>query len=136
MLHAGDIGGPKTNLAIFLPEDGPLSPLAEATYPSSRYTSLEILLCEFLAQVGLGKERTRNFFRCNRRRYWRDHRDEYPAWPNTHILTIVPFPEESLLESGVSIDYPLTDTNCCADRAVDEYAPDEFAEKHGLPFLP
>ena len=50
---AGDIGGTKTNLAIFSPEAGPLAPLAEATFPSGRYPSLEALVQEFLTQVNL-----------------------------------------------------------------------------------
>jgi glucokinase len=49
MLLAGDIGGTKTNLAVFSPEDGPRAPLAEATFPSADYASLEALVREFLA---------------------------------------------------------------------------------------
>ena len=51
MLLAGDIGGTKTNLAIYSPE-GPLgSPLAEKTFPSARYPNLESLVREFLSEV-------------------------------------------------------------------------------------
>jgi glucokinase len=57
MLLAGDIGGTKTNLAVFSPEDGPRAPLAEATLPSADYASLEALVGEFLAQVSLPVER-------------------------------------------------------------------------------
>lgn len=57
MLLAGDIGGTKTNLAIFSPEAGPRRPLVEATFPSSHYPSLEALAREFLAQVDLKPER-------------------------------------------------------------------------------
>jgi len=53
MLLAGDIGGTKTNLAIFSPEAGPREPLAEATLPSTGYPSLEALVREFLSQVEL-----------------------------------------------------------------------------------
>ena len=53
MLLAGDIGGTKTNLAFFSLEAGPRSPLAEATFSSGRYPSLEALVSEFLAQVDL-----------------------------------------------------------------------------------
>jgi glucokinase len=53
MLLAGDIGGTKTNLAIFSPEGGPRAPLAEATFPSAHYPSLEALASDFLAQVNL-----------------------------------------------------------------------------------
>ena len=57
MLLAADIGATKTNLAVFSPQDGPRSPLAEATFPSADYPSLEALVREFLAQVGLAVER-------------------------------------------------------------------------------
>lgn len=56
MLLAGDIGGTKTNLAIFSPEAGPTAPLAEATFPSGRYSSLEAIAQKFLAQVNLKVE--------------------------------------------------------------------------------
>ncbi len=51
MLLAGDIGGTKTNLAIFQVASSLQMPLAEATFPSNQYTSLEELVEEFLAQV-------------------------------------------------------------------------------------
>jgi glucokinase len=54
MLLAGDIGGTKTNLAVFSPEDGPRAPLAEATFPSADYPSLEALVHEFLADNKIG----------------------------------------------------------------------------------
>lgn len=49
MLLAGDIGGTKTSLAVFSTEteDGWRKPLAEATFPSGRYPSLEALVAEF-----------------------------------------------------------------------------------------
>ncbi len=50
MLLAGDIGGTKTNLAIFSHEKGWREPLVEATFPSANYPSLEALVQEFLAQ--------------------------------------------------------------------------------------
>ncbi|RME66382.1 MAG: glucokinase, partial [Caldilineae bacterium] len=37
MLLAGDIGGTKTNLAVYTAETGLAAPLAEATFPSKRY---------------------------------------------------------------------------------------------------
>lgn len=49
MLLAGDIGGTKTDLAIYSPEAGPRHPLAEAEYRSGRYPSLEAMVREFLA---------------------------------------------------------------------------------------
>ena len=53
MLLAGDIGGTKTDLAIFSSEVGPREALAEDTLPSARYPSLEALASEFLAESGL-----------------------------------------------------------------------------------
>lgn len=47
MLLAGDIGGTKTNLAIFSSVDDWNPPLAEATFPSGQYPSLEALVQEF-----------------------------------------------------------------------------------------
>ena len=57
MLLAGDIGGTKTHLAIISPEIGPRAPLAEATFPSGRYPSLEAVVREFLGQVNVGVAR-------------------------------------------------------------------------------
>jgi glucokinase len=57
MLLAGDIGGTKTNLAVFSPQVGPKAPLAEATFPSGRYPSLEEIAQEFLNQVDLTVQR-------------------------------------------------------------------------------
>jgi len=56
MLLAADIGGTKTNLAIFSPEAGPRAPLAEARFPSADYPSLEALVREFLSQVDVEVE--------------------------------------------------------------------------------
>lgn len=50
-LLAGDIGGTKTNLAIFSTEAGLRAPLAEATFPSGDYPSLEAVVREFLDQT-------------------------------------------------------------------------------------
>jgi glucokinase len=49
MILAGDIGGTKTNVALFSREGGPHAPLAEASFPSARYPSLEAIVREFLA---------------------------------------------------------------------------------------
>jgi glucokinase len=57
MLLAGDIGGTKTNLAVFSAETGLRAPLAEATFPSADYPSLEALVREFLDQVDLKVDR-------------------------------------------------------------------------------
>ncbi|HET8840094.1 MAG TPA: glucokinase, partial [Ktedonobacteraceae bacterium] len=50
MLLAGDIGGTKTKLAVFSMDSGWRKPLAEATFPSGHYSSLESLVGEFLKQ--------------------------------------------------------------------------------------
>jgi glucokinase len=52
-LLAGDIGGTKTNLAIFSSQAGPRAPLAESIFLSARYLSLEALVREFLTQTDL-----------------------------------------------------------------------------------
>jgi glucokinase len=57
MLLAGDIGGTKTNLAIYSAEAGLRSPLIEATFPSALYPSLEALVHTFLSQTDLPVER-------------------------------------------------------------------------------
>jgi len=51
MLIAGDIGGTKTDLAIYSNEAGPHSPLAQAQMHSADFPSLQALVAEFLAQV-------------------------------------------------------------------------------------
>lgn len=48
---AGDIGGTKTNLAVFTSESGLRTPLAEATFQSGDYPSLEALVLKFFSQV-------------------------------------------------------------------------------------
>jgi glucokinase len=50
MLIAGDIGGTKTDLAIYSIESGPHAPLAEGEVHSSDYPSLQAMVAEFLAQ--------------------------------------------------------------------------------------
>ena len=57
MLLAGDIGGTKTNLAVYSPEAGLRRPLAQATFPSAMYPSLEALVRTFLAQIQLTVDR-------------------------------------------------------------------------------
>ena len=51
MLIAGDIGGTKTDLAIYSVEAGPHAPLAQAQFHSADYPSLQAMVLEFLAQV-------------------------------------------------------------------------------------
>ncbi len=54
MLLAGDIGGTKTEVAIFSPEGGPRKPLARKVFPSGEYPSLEAIVREFLAGDAAG----------------------------------------------------------------------------------
>jgi glucokinase len=57
MLLAGDIGGTKTNLAIFSSVDELRTPVREATFPSAQYPSLELLVRDFLSQGNYQIER-------------------------------------------------------------------------------
>jgi glucokinase len=57
MLLAGDIGGTKTNLAIFSARDELRTPLKEDTLPSARYASLAGLIRDFLADTNFSIER-------------------------------------------------------------------------------
>lgn len=50
MLLAGDIGGTKTNLALFASQDRLRTPRKEATFVSAQYSSLEELVKTFLLQ--------------------------------------------------------------------------------------
>ena len=51
MLIAGDIGGTKTDLAIYSPESGPHVPVAEIEVHSADYPSLQAMVEQFLSQV-------------------------------------------------------------------------------------
>jgi glucokinase len=51
MLIAGDIGGTKTDLAIYSIQSGPHAPLAETEVHSANYPSLQAMVMEFLGQV-------------------------------------------------------------------------------------
>jgi glucokinase len=51
MLIAGDIGGTKTDLAIYSRESGPHTPLAQTEVHSADYPNLQAIVREFLAQV-------------------------------------------------------------------------------------
>jgi glucokinase len=53
MLIAGDIGGTKTDLAIYSDGAGPHAPLAQTQFHSADYPSLQAMVGEFLAQVKL-----------------------------------------------------------------------------------
>jgi glucokinase len=51
MIIAGDIGGTKTNVALFEAGEGGVgAPLAQQSYPSGRYQSLEDILRDFVRQ--------------------------------------------------------------------------------------
>jgi glucokinase len=56
MLIAGDIGGTKTDLAIYSKESGPHAPLAQAEVHSANYPSLQAIVAEFLSQTKLSVE--------------------------------------------------------------------------------
>jgi len=56
MLLAGDIGGTKTNLAVFAP-DGGLVPIAETTLKSAAYPDLKALIQQFLRGSDLAIDR-------------------------------------------------------------------------------
>lgn len=51
MLIAGDIGGTKTDLAIYSTVSGPHAPLAEHQVHSADYPSLQVMVSEFLNKV-------------------------------------------------------------------------------------
>lgn len=57
MLLAGDIGGTKTDLAIFSAEGGPHSPLTQAQLHSADYPSLQALVKDFLTIAKVPVER-------------------------------------------------------------------------------
>ncbi len=52
MLLAGDIGGTKTNLALFSEADGAHKPYFEKSYPSGEYDGLKAIVRDYLAEVG------------------------------------------------------------------------------------
>ncbi len=56
MLIAGDIGGTKTDLAIYSSDSGPHVPLAQTEVRSADYPSLQAMVTEFLAQVKISVE--------------------------------------------------------------------------------
>src|SRR5215813_13381321 len=57
LLLAGDIGGTKTDLAIFSNEAGPHAPLVQAEVHSADYASLQALVREFLTKVNMPVDR-------------------------------------------------------------------------------
>jgi len=57
MLLAGDIGGTKTDLAVYSSETGPFAPLAQTEVHSADYSSLETIAREFLTKVEVPVDR-------------------------------------------------------------------------------
>ena len=57
MLLAGDVGGTKTDLAIFSNEAGPHAPLARGEVRSADYPSLQALAREFLTKAPMPVDR-------------------------------------------------------------------------------
>jgi len=57
MLLVGDTGGTKTSLAIFADEGGPRAPIAQATYPSARYSGLDEVVRDFLSETNYTADR-------------------------------------------------------------------------------
>jgi glucokinase len=53
MMIAGDIGGTKTNLAIYGPDSDPRQPMVEASFQSDEYDSLSEILVEFIGRINL-----------------------------------------------------------------------------------
>jgi len=49
MILAGDIGGTKTNIALFTPEQTG-KPLAQRSFPSGKYDSLDSIVAEFITE--------------------------------------------------------------------------------------
>ena len=59
MILAGDIGGTKTNLALFDWTTERVDPVREETFHSADYTALDEILAEFLSQPMNGTESDR-----------------------------------------------------------------------------
>jgi glucokinase len=57
MLLAGDVGGTKTDLAVYSREGGPHSPYYQAEVHSADYPSLQALVKDFLSRVKIPVER-------------------------------------------------------------------------------
>lgn len=57
MLLAGDVGGTKTDLALFTSEEGPRKPLEQAQFASASYPSLEAMVREFLSTTKVTVEK-------------------------------------------------------------------------------
>jgi glucokinase len=53
MLIAGDVGGTKTDLAVYSSQSGPHAPLARTEFHSADYPSLQAMASQFLAQAAI-----------------------------------------------------------------------------------
>jgi glucokinase len=56
VLIAGDIGGTKTDLAIYSRESGPRAPLAQTEMHSADYPSLQAMVAEFISRTNIPVE--------------------------------------------------------------------------------
>lgn len=56
LLLAGDIGGTKTDLALYSPTDGPRRPREPQEYPSAKYDSLEDVVRDYFRDTGTRAE--------------------------------------------------------------------------------
>ncbi|RMG97670.1 MAG: glucokinase [Chloroflexi bacterium] len=61
MLLAGDIGGTKTVLALYAPDNVQQAPIAEVTFPSREFASLSEIVARFLAEHGQAAVKTAVF---------------------------------------------------------------------------
>jgi glucokinase len=50
MLIAGDVGGTKTDLAVYSSDGGPHAPLAQNRFPTAEYPSLQAMVTDFLGR--------------------------------------------------------------------------------------
>jgi glucokinase len=57
MILVGDIGGTKTALGIYSHEAGVGSPMAQETFSSANYASLEAIATEFLSNLNFKVEK-------------------------------------------------------------------------------
>jgi glucokinase len=57
MLLTGDIGGTKTQLAVFSPEKGPHEAIIDRVFPSGQYANLEAIVQAFRAEIDLPIDR-------------------------------------------------------------------------------
>src|ERR1700722_17931925 len=56
MLIAGDVGGTKTLLAVYVPESGARKPLHQAEFHSADYDSLDAVVRAFIGQINIPVE--------------------------------------------------------------------------------